>query len=315
MSSSVPTRTAMPADLRGVLQRVGDQVAQHLPQPGLVAEHLRGAGAVEHLHGDRRASGRSTARRARRRWPAPAGRRGAVPAAAARRGGPAAAGPRPAGPSAATRSRCAIISISMSRAAPWRYSSANPRIVVSGVRSSWLASVMNRRIRSSDVRACSADDSDDATARWICASMPLSANDSRPTSVRGSRCGTRRSSSPAGDRGRGLLDFDQRPQAAVHDGDSRRCRAPTAPRRRCPTCDHDQRAHRRLTRRTGRWRRWSARRCRPRTDIARHWTSEWSIEPTVTGTGPTSLSSGSAGSASRSLTAIQMRPSGSMPRT
>ena len=89
------------------------------------------------------------------------------------------------------------ISISTSRAAPWRYNSANPRIVVSGVRSSWLASVMKRRIRSSERRACSAEDSDDATARWICASMPLSANDNRPTSVRGSRCGIRRSSCPA----------------------------------------------------------------------------------------------------------------------
>ena len=36
--------------LRGVLQGVGHQVAEHLPQPGLVAEHLGGAGAVEHLH-------------------------------------------------------------------------------------------------------------------------------------------------------------------------------------------------------------------------------------------------------------------------
>ena len=35
----------------------------------------------------------------------------------------------------------------------------------------------------------------------------------------------------------------------------------------------------------------------PRTVIARHCTFEWSIEPTVTGTGPTSLSAGSAGSA------------------
>ena len=58
-----------------------------------------------------------------------------------------------------------LISISTSLAAPCRYNSAKPRIVVSGVRSSWLASVMNRRILSSDVRAPSADESDDATAR------------------------------------------------------------------------------------------------------------------------------------------------------
>ena len=48
-----------------------------------------------------------------------------------------------------------------------------------------------------DVRAAAADDSEDATARWIWASIPLSANDNRPTSVRASRSGTRRSSCPA----------------------------------------------------------------------------------------------------------------------
>jgi len=37
-------------------------------------------------------------------------------------------------------------------------------MVVNGVRSSWLASVMNLRMRSSELRANSADDSDDATA-------------------------------------------------------------------------------------------------------------------------------------------------------
>ncbi|CNW51515.1 Uncharacterised protein [Mycobacterium tuberculosis] len=56
-------------------------------------------------------------------------------------------------------------SMPTSRAAPCRYSSAKPRIVVNGVRSSWLASVMNCRIRSSESRAFSAEDSADATAR------------------------------------------------------------------------------------------------------------------------------------------------------
>ena len=37
---------------RSVLQRVRDQVPQHLPQAGLVAEHLRRARAVEDLQGD-----------------------------------------------------------------------------------------------------------------------------------------------------------------------------------------------------------------------------------------------------------------------
>ena len=80
---------------------------------------------------------------------------------------------------------------------PCRYNSAKPRIVVNGVRNSWLASVMNRRIRSSDSRAFSADASDEAIARWICASIPLSARESWPTSVFGSLCGTRLSSWPA----------------------------------------------------------------------------------------------------------------------
>ncbi|SKV47466.1 Uncharacterised protein [Mycobacteroides abscessus subsp. abscessus] len=52
-------------------------------------------------------------------------------------------------------------------------------------------------MRSSEVRAAFADFSESATARWICASIPLSANDNRPTSVRGSRSGTRRSRCPA----------------------------------------------------------------------------------------------------------------------
>jgi len=86
------------------------------------------------------------------------------------------------------------ITISMSRAAPCRYNSAKPRMVVSGVRSSWLASVMKRRMRSSEITACCAEYSDEATACWIWASIPLSAAASRPTSVRESRSGTRRSS-------------------------------------------------------------------------------------------------------------------------
>ncbi len=111
-------------------------------------------------------------------------------------------------------------SMATSRAAPWRYNSANPRMVVSGVRSSWLASVMNRRIRSSEPRAVSAEDSEDATACWIWVSIPLSAKESRPTSVRGSRSGTRRSNWPDCDRRSGLLDLGQRSQAALHHGEA-----------------------------------------------------------------------------------------------
>ena len=162
------------------------------------------------------AAARSTARRARRRWPAPAGpprRRSSGRWASRRANNSRSSTSRPI-----RRDSLSMrpISISTSRAAPCRYSSANPRIVVSGVRSSWLASVMKRRIRSSDVRAWSADCSEEANARWICASIPLSASDSRPTSVRGSRSGTRRSNWPAGDRRGRLLDLVQRSQAAVH---------------------------------------------------------------------------------------------------
>ncbi len=58
-------------------------------------------------------------------------------------------------------------------------------MVASGVRSSWLASATNRRIRSSDaVRA--------ANACSIWPSMTFSAPDSRPTSVVGGSGGTRR---------------------------------------------------------------------------------------------------------------------------
>ncbi len=67
--------------------------------------------------------------------------------------------------------------------APCRYSSANPRIEVSGVRSSWLASVTNRRIRSSDAFAACAEASRSPNADSIWLSMPFSATESRPTSV------------------------------------------------------------------------------------------------------------------------------------
>ena len=68
---------------------------------------------------------------------------------------------------------------------------------MSGVRSSWLASATNWRIRSSDRRAASSD----RVRAWnddsIWASIRFSDRASRPTSVRGSRSGTRRDRSPA----------------------------------------------------------------------------------------------------------------------
>ena len=68
---------------------------------------------------------------------------------------------------------------------------------MSGVRSSWLASATNWRIRSSDRRAAASD----RVRAWnddsIWASIRFSDRPSRPTSVRGSRSGTRRDRSPA----------------------------------------------------------------------------------------------------------------------
>ena len=95
---------------------------------------------------------------------------------------------------------------------------------------------------------------------------------------------------------------------------NRRCRAPAAPRRRCRPATTAARAPS-TTRRRGRWRRWSAHRAGRAPSSRATARRNGRSDPTVTGTGPTSLLSGSAGSASRSLTAIQMRPSGSMPRT
>ena len=72
------------------------------------------------------------------------------------------------------------------------------------MRSSWLASATNRRIRSSECRAASSERRALASeaalapkADSIWASMVLRARPSRPTSVRGSRSGTRRVRSPA----------------------------------------------------------------------------------------------------------------------
>ena len=78
----------------------------------------------------------------------------------------------------------------------------------------------------------SADDSDDATARWICASIPLSANDNRPTSVRGSRCGIRRSSCPAA-MSAAVCSTSPADAGCDEPPRTRRRRAPAARPRRC----------------------------------------------------------------------------------
>ena len=123
-----------------------------------------------------------------------------------------------------------------SATAPWRYSSANPRMVVSGVRSSCEASATNCRIfssertaRASETRAASAASrAADSAARAavsdcaravkaasIWASIAFSARDSRPSSVLRLRAVGLRIGHPPGqvagrDRRRGLLDLHQR---------------------------------------------------------------------------------------------------------
>ena len=74
--------------------------------------------------------------------------------------------------------------------APMRYSSAYPRTLTSGVRSSWLASPMNRRIFST---VASRSENDSSTR----SSMVLIAILSRPTSVRGSMSVARCEKSPS----------------------------------------------------------------------------------------------------------------------
>ena len=70
-------------------------------------------------------------------------------------------------------------------------------MAVSGVRSSWLASAANCRIRLSDRRAVASDSAWALNAASMWASMMLSDRPRLPTSVRGSRSGTRRLRSPA----------------------------------------------------------------------------------------------------------------------
>ena len=70
-------------------------------------------------------------------------------------------------------------------------------MAVSGVRSSWLASAMKRRIRSSDWCAAASDSSRAWNAVSIWLSMVFSEWPRLPISVRGSRSGTRRFRCPA----------------------------------------------------------------------------------------------------------------------
>lgn len=92
-----------------------------------------------------------------------------------------------------------------------------PRIPASGVRSSCEASATNRRIRASDsARAAK------AASIWV--SMPLSAMESRPTSVPGESSGIRWESSPSAIRaapasirrsGRSPARTAKKPSAAI----------------------------------------------------------------------------------------------------
>ena len=81
-------------------------------------------------------------------------------------------------------------------AAPCRYSSAKPRIVVSGVRSSCEASATNWRIRSSERTARASDACAGQERRLDLGQHRVQRGDSWPSSVRGSSSGTRRVRSP-----------------------------------------------------------------------------------------------------------------------
>ena len=190
-----------------------------------------------------------------------------------------------------------------SRAAPCRYSSAKPRMVVSGVRSSWLASVMNRRIRSSEPRAVSAEDSEEATACWIWVSIPLSANDSRPTSVRGITFWNTTIELARRDRGGGLLDLEPAAAGCGAPPRSRRCRPPPTPPPRCRTATKTRDAHRVLD--IGQIDRDGG---QPPVDRDRHRSplNIRAVDRATASSGwdPTSLSGGKAGSALRSLMAV-----------
>ncbi len=106
--------------------------------------------------------------------------------------------------------RMASSSWSVARSAPARYSSAYPRMVARGVRSSCEASATNWRSRASDA------------VRWSKASsmrpsIPLSASPRSPASVPGVPSGTRADRSPAGDgRGSGR-HAPQRPHPEAND--------------------------------------------------------------------------------------------------
>ena len=88
------------------------------------------------------------------------------------------------------------MTMSASSVAPDLYRSAYPRTLVSGVRSSWEASPMKRRIADSASRACFSERLVAMNAPWIWASIRLSAPERRPTSVFGDHSGTRSSSCP-----------------------------------------------------------------------------------------------------------------------
>ncbi len=154
-----------PGGLRGgVLQGIGHQVAQHLTKPGLVAQNLRGgAGPVEkNLHAD------AALRRDRLSVVHRVGGQGQqIHPMLLQRSMRVEPGQQQQVLDEQTHSaRLTFDAVHQHldiTGGTLAVQLGEARIVVSGVRSSWLASVMKRRIRSSEVRACSADSSDDAS--------------------------------------------------------------------------------------------------------------------------------------------------------
>ena len=189
LPSSATTRIDTVGRGRRVGQRVRDEVADRLTDPGLVAAARRRPAV---LRTTRRARAPSLGRRPPRRPRSRRRRRGAARWPGPRRGGRAAGARRRAVPCATDSSSIRRIATARSSgrwSAPRRNNSAYPRIDVSGVRSSCDASDTNRRNRSSE-RCRSAN----ASSRR--SSIVLIDPPSRPTSVRSVASGTRRPISP-----------------------------------------------------------------------------------------------------------------------
>ena len=174
-----------------VLERIGQQVAVDLAQPGLVAEHDERPGPWVELDRPVRLHGRASCTASAA---SAAGRPARARAAAAGRAGPAAAGPRRASPSGRPRPRPARIT----RSSPLRLG-RRPGGRARRSRGSRSAGCAARGWRRRRTAASGPPTRRSALRRRRSRSAPSIAlsDGSRPTSVRSSLSGTRRLRSPA----------------------------------------------------------------------------------------------------------------------